>query len=162
MLFFITMPPKGSKKTVEEDDDVSMIDMMRSMSSQISSLHSKMSQMDVKLEKMDSIDTEVKNLKVLMNDLKLENQNLKTEAKNTEKKLSDMNAANIILENKINQLEQHHRGWSARVLNIPLSSEEEFDNFAVAEKVYTLALLPILLGAVERKLLKSVPTADYC
>jgi hypothetical protein len=68
-----------------------------------------------------------------------------------------MNEKNNVLENRLNNLEQHHRGWSARVLGIPLTPEDESDNYAVAAKVYDLALLPILRGAVERKLLPAIP-----
>jgi hypothetical protein len=71
-----------------------------------------------------------------------------------------MNTANNALENRIIQLEQHHRSWSARALNIPLSKEEETDNTAVANKVYNLLLLPILKGAVDKKLLQYIPTVD--
>ena len=43
-------------------------------------------------------------------------------------------------------------------MNMPLSSEEETDNQTVANKVYNLLLKPILLGAVERKIITIVPT----
>jgi septal ring factor EnvC (AmiA/AmiB activator) len=73
------------------------------------------------MAKIDTIDNEVKGLKVLLNDRKLENSQLKIEAKENEKKLQDMNERNNQLENRLNNLEQHHRGWSARALNIPLT-----------------------------------------
>jgi hypothetical protein len=149
------MPPKNSKKTAESGDDESspLMDMMKGMAAQLSSLN-------LKMEKIDSIESEVKGLRVLLNDLKSENQQLKTEAKVTERKLRDMNEKNCALENRIISLEQYNRSWSARALNIPLTIEEETNNYAVADKVYQLLLLPILKGAVERKLLPSVPSVD--
>jgi FtsZ-binding cell division protein ZapB len=149
------MPPKNSKKPVPSDsgDEDSLKDMIRDMAAQLSSLNQKM-------DKIDSIESEVKGLKILLNDLKSENKQLKTEAREAERKLSDMNVKNNALENRINNLEQYNRSWSARAMNIPLTEQEESDNSAVAAKVYDLLLLPILNGAVERKLLQSVPTVD--
>jgi hypothetical protein len=152
------MPPKTSKKNAESGDEdnislSSIMDMLKGMSGQITSLNQKM-------EKMDSIESEVKSLKVLITDLKNENQQLKSEAKVTDRKLSEMNQKNCALENRIINLEQYNRSWSARALNIPLTSEEEANNYIVADKVYKLLLLPILQGAVEREILPSVPTVD--
>ena len=102
----------------------------------------------------------MKGLKVLLTDLKNENKQLKTEARVTERKLNDMNERNNSLENRVNNLEQYHRSWSARAMNIPLSEDEERDNQKVADKVYNILLLPILRGAVERKLISTVPPIE--
>jgi hypothetical protein len=141
------MPPKNTKKTVGQndsgDEETSLKDMMRVMSAQLTSLTS-----------------EVKDLKTLICDLKNENAQLKAEAKVTEQKLCDMNTKNISLENRLNTLEQYNRSWSARVLNIPLSGEEETNNQAVASKVYSLLLKPILEGAVEKGIITTVPPIE--
>jgi len=135
------------------EEDGSLHDMMKAMSKQLTTINKK-------LEKIENIETEVRNLRVLLNDVKQENQELKSEARATERKLQEMNERNNQLENRLNSLEQHHRGWSARIMNIPLSKEEESDNTKVRDKVYNLALLPILRGAVEKNLLPAVPSAD--
>jgi len=142
----------GPKKKPEEEDS-SVMEMLRGMKAEMAS-------MNEKLGKIDSIDTEVRGLKILLNDLKTENKQLKSDMKETEKKLKEMNDHNIMLENRLNSLEQHHRAWSARVMNIPLSSEEESDNKAVADKLYNLLFLPILQGALEMNLIGSIPTVD--
>ncbi len=149
------MPPKNSKKPITSDsgDEDSLKDMIRDMAAQLTSMNQKM-------DKIDSIESEMKGLKILLNDLKSENKQLKTEARETDRKLSDMNVKNNALENRINNLEQYNRSWSARAMNIPLSEQEASDNNAVAAKVYDLLLLPILKGAVERKHLTAVPTVD--
>jgi archaellum component FlaC len=131
----------------------SLHEMMKIMSGQLNNINTK-------LEKIDGIESEVRGLRVLLHDLKQENTQLKTQARETEQKLKEMNERSNQLENRLNRLEQHHRGWSARLLNIPLNQEEESDNAAVKKKVYQLALLPILRGAVEKKLLLTVPSAD--
>jgi len=142
----------ASEVNMSEEEGGSLHDMMKMMSKQLTD-------MNKKLEKIETIETEVRGLKVMLNDLKQENKELKTEARVMEKKLMDMNEKNNALENRLNSLEQHHRGWSARVLNIMLSKEEEGDNIKVRDKVYNMALLPILRGAVEKNLLPAVPTA---
>jgi hypothetical protein len=161
------MPPKGTKKTPvvtlsqqtaqsddeEGEDEGPLMAMMKSMAAQLSGL-------TVKMEKIDNIESEMKGLKVLLTDLKNENKQLKTEARVTERKLNDMNERNNSLENRVNNLEQYHRSWSARAMNIPLSEEEERDNQKVADKVYNILLLPILRGAVERKLISTVPPIE--
>jgi len=158
--FNIIMPPKN-KTLSNPDTEDSLIEMLRSMSAQLNTMNSKMESMEAKMVKTDTFDTEVKSLKVLLSDLKEENKKLKQEAVVTERKLADMNERNNQLEHRLNNLEQHHRGWSARVLNVPLSEAEEADNSAVANKVYTKVLLPILRGAVEKGLLPEVPSVDH-
>jgi hypothetical protein len=154
------MPPKKDKVTISDQSEESVMDMLRSMSAQLNSMNTRMMNFDEKIEKIDHIDSEVRSLKVLLQDLKSENVQLKRKAKENDHKLSEMNERNNLLENRINSLEQHHRSWSARVLNIPLTQEEESNNCAVASKVYDLVLLPILRGAVERKLLPEVPRVE--
>ena len=146
-------PKKKTTDNPEEEDNPSMMEMMRGMSAQLTA-------MNTKLEKIDTIESEVRSLRILLNDVTNENKQLKTEVKQLDQQLTEMNEKNNVLENRLNNLEQHHRGWSARVLGIPLTPEDESDNYAVAAKVYDLALLPILRGAVERKLLPAIPTAD--
>ena len=154
--YFANMGAKKKPIVDSEEDDSansSVLEMMRSIKAELSALNSKM-------EKLDTVENEVKSLKILITDLKNENTKLKADLRNSEKKLEEMNDRSNSLENRLNSLEQHHRGWSARILNIPLSKEEESDNFKVREKVYHLALLPILRGAVERKILTAVPASS--
>jgi len=125
------MPPKTSKKNAESGDEDNI--SLSSIMDMLKGMSGQITSLNQKMEKMDSIESEVKSLKVLITDLKSENQQLKSE---------------------------YNRSWSARALNIPLTSEEEANNYIVADKVYKLLLLPILQGAVEREILPSVPTVD--
>ena len=127
-------PKKKTTDNPEEEDNPSMMEMMRGMSAQLTA-------MNTKLEKIDTIESEVRSLRILLNDVTNENKQLKTEVKQLDQQLTEMNEKNNVLENRLNNLEQHHRGWSARVLGIPLTPEDESDNYAVAAKVYDLALL---------------------
>jgi len=155
------MAPKNSRTSQKkdqsgeqsDDDSGTMMDMMRAMSAQLSGLTAKM-------DKIDVIESEVKSLRVLLNDLANENKQLKADARDNERKMAELNDRNNRLEDRLNNLEQHHRGWSARVLNIPLTPEEETDNTKVRDVVYNLALRPILEGAVTKNLLQDVPSAE--
>jgi uncharacterized protein YoxC len=137
----------------EQSGDLSLQQMMKVMSGQLADINKK-------LEKIDTIESDVRGLRVLLNDVKQENKQLKEEVKKKEQQLQDMNVRLNHQEDRLNSLEQHHRGWSARVLNVPLNQEEESDNIRVRDKVYNMALLPILRGAVSKNLLPSVPTAE--
>jgi len=144
--------------SAEPTDDVttdvsSMLEVMRSIQAQLSDI-------TVKVSKIENIETEVKSMKVILTDLKNESKQLKAEVRDCEKKIADMNERNNQLENRLHNLEQHHRGWSARVLNVPISPEDETNNFKVRDAVYNAALRPILEGAVQRNILSEVPTAD--
>ena len=157
------MPPKKNTTQIPEqgeEDSRTMMEMLRSITAQSALMSTQLADLTTKMSKMDTIETEIKTLKVLLEDVKNENKQLKSVARETEKKFTELNERNNYLENKMNSLEQHHRSWSARILNIPLSATEETDNATVINRVYTLALLPILRGAVERKLLPAVPSAD--
>jgi hypothetical protein len=152
----------GAKKNAagDESDAISDLDGNSTLMEMIRNMNTQLTNITSRLDKINTIETEVKGLRVLLNDLKQENAVLKTEARINEQKMQQMNERNNQLENRLNKLEQHHRSWGARILNIPLSKEEETNNNAVRDKVYNLALLPILTGAVEKKLLMTVPTSE--
>lgn len=137
----------------EEPTNADIFKLLKSQSEQLASLTSKM-------DKVEQIETEVKNIRTLMVSLSEENKQLRTALKEKDSQLSDMQDSLNTMESKINSLEQHHRGWGARVLNIPLTKEEEANPEATIEKVYRLALLPMLEGAHETGRLREIPTAD--
>jgi len=159
------MPAKTQKKIVasgdnSDEDDRSMMDIIKNISSQLAANSTQLSNLTAKMDKIDVIENEVKNLRVLLSDLKSENTQLKAAASDNERKMAELNERNNSLEDRLNNLEQHHRGWGARILNIPLTPDEETDNNRVRDIVYNLALRPILEGAVAKNLLTKVPTAD--
>jgi len=57
----------------------------------------------------------------------------------------------------INNLEQHNRAWSVRVMGLPLSPTEEKSSTMVRDKLYKNVILPILEGAVAEGDLHQVP-----
>jgi hypothetical protein len=115
---------------------------------------------DAKLGKIDSIEAKVANLEILLIDLKNANKSMKEELARKEKQLGDMQSTLNNQEVRLNNMDQHHRSWSARVLNVPLTNDEEQDPEAVVQKVYDLVLQPILAGAKNAGKLRYVPTAE--
>jgi len=102
----------------------------------------------------------VSNIKTLVVSLKEENKELRTALKEKDEHLGEMQEEVNSLSERLNNLEQHHRGWGAHVLNIPTTEAEEADPVAMINKVYNLALLPVLEGAARAGKIKSIPTAE--
>jgi hypothetical protein len=161
------MPP--SKKTTSEDD-TSLADIARlikSQGEQIAALSTKMESqgeqmaaLSTKMDKVDKIESDVSNLRTLIVALREENKELKSQVKEKDRKIEDMGKSIAGLEDKLNSVEQHHRGWGARVLNVKVSDAEAADPAAMIKKVFDLALRPILEGAVRAGKLSVLPPAN--
>jgi len=157
------MPPKSNKTTPVAEEEPSIADLFKLIKTQTEQLavqSEQLTSLEKGVKKVDGIESEIKNLKTLVISLTEENKELRTAIKQKDEQLNQMQVAVCSLEEKLNSLEQHHRGWSARVHNIPLSSAEEANPSAVIEKVYNLALLPILEGAARAGELQDIPSAD--
>lgn len=143
---------KKTQAQVQEEEPTmgDLFKLLKAQSDQLSALNTKMSK----------IEEDQHNIKVMVTSLKEENKELRQELKKKDEQLNNMQTAVNSLEIKLNSLEQHHRGWGARVLNVPISEAEEANPEAMINKVYDLALRPILEGAVSTGKLQSLPTAD--
>jgi len=146
-------PKKASAAAAAAEDDPSLADLWRLIKSQSEQLASQS-------EQLTNINSEMRSIKVLVESLKDENKNLRAALKLKDEQLMDMQTSVNSLEIRLNNLEQHHRGWGARVLNIPTTEAEEADPEAMISKVYTLALRPLLEGAVKTGRLKELPSAE--
>jgi hypothetical protein len=109
---------------------------------------------------LESITSKLLSMEDLLSKSLEENKLLKAELAEKNKSIGDMSAKINQLEFGLNKVDQYQRSWSVRVTNIPLTTDEEADPFAVKKKVYELALRPILAGAHERGLIPAVPDAD--
>ncbi len=109
---------------------------------------------------VENISKQLSNMEVKLNHLVGENKQLKEEiaAKNTT--IEELKSGYTRLEERLNTQEQYNRSWSVRVLNIPLTADEEKNPSAIINKVYDLAFKPVLQGAVESGELLHLPTAD--
>ena len=106
----------------------------------------KLAHITSKLEKLDKMEQ-------TMEEIKAENRQLRASLTAKDDEIQSLN-------HRLNDLEQYTRGSSIRVLNVPLTSEEERSNRAVADKLYNLVLLPLLEGAVESGAITDIPTRD--
>jgi uncharacterized protein YoxC len=155
------MPPKAKSVVPEEEPTLSdLFKLLKSQSDSLANLTSDVNSIKVEVKKVDAIDSEVKSVKTLVLALTEENKELRSALKQKDEQLEQMQTHVNDLEVKLNDLEQHHRGWSARVHNIPLSPAEEKNPNSVIEKVYQLALRPVLEGAHAAGELPEVPAAD--
>jgi regulator of replication initiation timing len=109
---------------------------------------------------IDCITTKLSNMEDLLNASLEENKRLKTELTEKNKTIGDMACKINTLEVSLNRTDQYQRSWSVRIANVPLSSEEEDNPSAVKQKVYDLAIRPILVGAHAKGLIPTVPDAD--
>jgi hypothetical protein len=57
----------------------------------------------------------------------------------------------------VNELEQHNRLWSVRILGLPLTPAEEKSSLLVRDKVFSNIIRPIIEGAVSEGDLQQVP-----
>jgi len=152
-----------SKKSTVAEEEPSLADiarLLRSQGDQLRSQGEQLAAITVTIAKVDKIESEVKDLKVLMVALREENKELKQQIKEKDRVIEDMNKAVTGLEDKLNSVEQHHRSWGARVLNVPISDTEAQNPVAMINKVFDLALRPMLEGAVRAGRLEAVPPAN--
>ena len=105
----------------------------------------KLAHITSKLEKLDKMEQ-------TMEEIKAENR-LRAALSAKEEEIQSLN-------HRLNELEQYTHGSSIRLLNVPLTSDEEQNNSAVADKLYTLVLLPLLEGAVESGAITNIPMRD--
>ena len=106
----------------------------------------KLSAITSKLEKLDSME-------LTMADIRAENRQLREALTFKDDEIRQLN-------HRLNELEQYTRGGSIRVLNVPLTDEEERNNTQVATKLYNLVLKPILQGALDSGDIDNIPSRE--
>ena len=102
---------------------------------------------------IQSNNTRMDSLEMLIKGLSDENKSLKKELVDRDKEISG-------LKTLVNNMDQRHRSWSARIFNIKMAKEDEYDNYKVMDAVYRTALLPILQGALADKVICKIPTVE--
>jgi len=110
-------------------------------------------QLKVLTATIQSNNTRMDSLEMLIKGLTDENKSLKKELVDRDKEISG-------LKTLVNNMDQRHRSWSARIFNIKMAKEDEYDNYKVMDAVYRTALLPILQGALADKVICKIPTVE--
>ena len=147
------MAPKTRNVNEDEPSLSDIVKLLKSQGDQLATITTQMS-------KVDKIESEVRDLKTLIVALKDENKQLSEQLKAKDKVIDDMSQTVSHLEEKMNNVEQHHRSWGARVLNVPVTDSEVADPRAMVNKVFDLALRPMLEAAVNDGRLAAVPPAN--
>ena len=127
------MPPKAVNIDVE------------GIFAELKSLNDKFSTLGLVPDKLAKLES-------LINTITSENKQLR-------KDLESRDATILLLKSRLNHVEQHHRGWSIRVHNLPIPAEAESDPRKVMEIVHTKLILPILTGAHSKGAISTIPTA---
>ena len=131
-----------SEEEEEETDTDDTATLIKAMAAQFTQFNKKIDNMEAKLT--TSLE---------------ENKKLQKELREKTKVIEDLQHSYSSLEIKLNTMEQYNRSWSVRILNIPLTNEEERNPFLVREKVYRLAFHPILVGAMADGVITYMPSA---
>lgn len=111
-------------------------------------------------KQLKAMDAKLASLEARLSEVLEENKELKSDIKARDKIIEDLSNGYSAMTSRCNDLEQYNRGWSLRFFNIPLTEEEERDGSITRDKVYDLALLPILQGALELGDIASIPSAE--
>ena len=117
-------------------------------------------QMEAVLSKLEAISERLESVESLLTAAQAENAELKAANTELHKSILDKNSLINSMRQKLNSLEQYNRSWSIRLSGVPVPDEESHDPIKVMQHVYNLALLPILQGAVSKKLLVEVPSCE--
>ena len=141
-------PAVSQPETLDE-----VIQVLKTLSTQFAVFSTKMDMVENLSNKLDAMESSLKSSLA-------DNKKLQEELAEKTKAIGDLQSSYAALEYKLNNLEQYNRQWSVRVQNIPLTPDEERNPMVVRSRVYDLALLPILKGAVEAGELDRLPEAS--
>jgi chromosome segregation ATPase len=150
-------PKTVANKQPETLEDV--IGVLKSFSAKFDTFSTKLSSVEALAKQLKAMDVRMASLEAKLTDVLEANKNLSADLKAKDKELDDLSSGYSNLVSRCNDLEQYNRAWSVRVFNIPLTEEEEKDGTTTRDKVYDLAFLPILQGAMESGELAAIPSA---
>jgi hypothetical protein len=151
-------PKTAASKAPETLEDV--ITVLKSLSAKFDTFSTKLTTVETLTKQVKAMDAKMTSLEAKLMDVLEVNKNLKADLKAKDKSIEDLSTGYSNLVSRCNELEQYNRSWSVRIFNIPLTEEEEKDGTATKNKVYELAFLPILQGALESGEISSIPGAE--
>lgn len=151
-------PKTAANKSPETLEDV--INVLKSLSAKFDTFSAKLATVETMTKQMKAMDAKMASLEAKLLGVLETNKDLTADLKAKNKLLDELSSSHSSLTSRCNDLEQYNRAWSVRIFNIPLTEEEEKDGTATRNKVYDLALLPILQGAMESGEISSVPSAE--
>ena len=145
------MPPKI--KANEIVDGNTLDELVATVKSLTATTEALREQLASSTSTINNLSTRLTTIETLLKVTQADNTTLKKELSGSYQEVNQ-------LKNKLNNLEQHHRGWSVRVTGLKIPSEEENDPIRVKNHLYEKFLKPILEGAVQRKILSKLPSCN--
>lgn len=133
------MPPK---KNSAEAEEITMRDIMAELTT-----------IKNKLDKVEALETKLDQLTKTLETMNSENAKLKKTILDQDKTIEELRTG-------LDAVERHQRSWSIRVLNVPLTTEEERDPQLTMAKVYSVLLQPILEGARASGAIGAIPSCE--
>ena len=109
-------------------------------------------------EQLTTSNTTISNLSVRLTTIESLLKSAQAENATLKEELAASALESTQLKAKLNHLEQHHRSWSVRVTGLNIPTADETDSNRVKHHLYEQLLKPILLGAVSKKILPTLPT----
>jgi hypothetical protein len=137
------MPPKKVTPVESESETDHKLD----------AIMAQLSTMNRRLDKVDLLSEQLGNIEESMRNLAAENSAIKSTIASTQSTLHTIQGNQV-------KMDQYNRSWSVRVMELPLSPEEEANPFRLVETVYEKVFLPILKGAHDNDLIPKIPSCE--
>lgn len=134
------MPPKVNHANEEFD-------------AKLNAIMSQLSTITKRLDKVDLLGEQLSHIEETMESVRNENTIIRTTLTSTKIEINT-------IQNNQNRTDQYNRSWSVRIVELPLSPEEEANPFKLVAAVYNKVFLPILQGAVEAEAIPKIPSCE--
>jgi hypothetical protein len=144
------MPPKAKPFDAQDVSVEALVVTVRKLTESTDALRE---QLSTSAATITDLSVRLTNIEALLKITQKENTDLKAD-------LSSSYEETKLLKTKLNNLEQHHRSWSIRVVGLKIPTAEENNNEAVKHHLYNKLLKPILVGAVQKNIISSVPPVE--
>jgi hypothetical protein len=146
------MPPKVQAKA-NELQETSIEELVVTVKSLTSVTEALKEQLSASSATITDLSRRLTSIETLLHSTQKENKDLKADLTSSYQEVK-------ALKTKLNNMEQHHRSWSIRVVGLQIPTADETDNEAVKRHLYSKLLKPILTGAVQKGFLSTLPSAD--
>jgi hypothetical protein len=147
------MPPKIRNEPVDTTTATSIDELVATVKSLTSVTEALKVQLSASTSTISDLSRRLETIEGLLHTTQKENADLKSDLSNSYDEVKS-------LKTKLNNLEQHHRSWSIRVVGVKIPTADETDNEAVKNHLYAKLIRPILAGAVQKGLLAAIPSAE--
>jgi len=131
-----------------------------SLETSIQTILKELADIKTKLTQVDEVTATLASIKKALEAATSENASLKEENSKLREELNKHKADSDLVRDRAEAVERHQRSWSVRVQGVPLTMAEERDMGLTMQKVYRLALEPILKGAQESGAIRAIPDFD--